>query len=180
MSAKLPFMPPARPRKSREDVVAMLGKAGVIDRVALVGIRGYYHDDHSNNLRGIYDDAIFLVAPEAYVAFNANTDPSIFRRGIAKLKAGLWRYRLGTHGLSRPKSQRYTALVQADKVTVLRDGTGMDSGWFGINIHRGGYGTTSSLGCQTIVPSQWDNFIGLVRQEMGRVGAQTIPYLLTE
>lgn len=182
MPARIPFMPATRPKRGRESIES-LARTVARERgesVFLVGIRGYYHDNHGNNQRGIYDDAIFLVSPEAFVSFNANVDPSVFRRGIAKLKDGVWRYKLGTHGLSRPKAQRYQALVQADKVTVIRDGTGPDAGWFGINIHRGGYGTTSSLGCQTIVPSQWEQFIGLVRQEMARAGQKLITYILTE
>lgn len=180
---KLPFQPAARPRQSRADIETRARTGGINLRhtpVCLVGIRGYYHDDHADNERGKYDDMIALLSPQAFVTFNANVDPTVFRHGIAKLKAGLWLYKLGIHGLNRPKSQQYTALVQADKVTVIRDGKGPDTGWFGINIHRGGYGTTSSLGCQTIVPSQWENFIGLVRQELARAGQKTIPYLLTE
>ena len=49
-----------------------------------------------------------------------------------------------------------------------------------INIHRGGYNTTSSLGCQTIHPSQWEAFIALAYLEMDRAGQKTIPYLLVE
>jgi lysozyme len=49
-----------------------------------------------------------------------------------------------------------------------------------INIHRGGYRTTSSEGCQTIYPSQWDGFINLVYSEMSRYNQKTIPYLLVE
>ena len=148
--------------------------------VYLVGIRGYYHYNHADNQRGIYDDAIFLVSPDLFVPFNANTDPSVFRRGIAKLSTGLWEYKLGTHGLSKPKARQYQALVQAEPVTVIRDGSGPDTGWFGINIHRGGFSGTSSLGCQTIPPAQWPTFISLVKQELSRHGFQTLPYALTE
>lgn len=179
----LPFLPAARPRKNRGDIEAIAMRAGLspaqLRGAYLVGIRGYYHDDHSANLRGIYDDAIFLVTPDMFVPFNANTDPSVFRKGIAKLRAGIWQYKLGIHGLSRPKAQQYQALVQAAPVTVLRDGGADDSGWFGINIHRGGINSTSSLGCQTIPPAQWPAFIALVSQEMKRFGQKFIPYVLT-
>ncbi|MBK9496972.1 MAG: hypothetical protein IPO08_21175 [Xanthomonadales bacterium] len=178
--AKIPFLPPARPRRSRESIEALARAAGVTAAVYLVGIRGYYHDNHGDNERGLYDDALFLVTPQSFIAFNANVDPSVFRRGIAKLKNGLWSYKVGTHGLSKPKSQQYTALVQAAEVTVIRDGEGPDTGMFGINIHRGGNSGTSSLGCQTIHPSQWEAFIGMVRSESARQNQRIIPYLLTE
>ncbi len=174
--------PPARPRKSA-DAVKALALAGGVDPhkfpLYLVGIRGYYHDDHGDNRRGIYDDALFLISPNLFAAFNANTDPTISREGVAVLEPGLWWYKLGIHGLSRPLSKRYEALVQAAEVTVRRDRTGLDTGEFGINIHRGQPDNTSSLGCQTIVPDQWDNFIGLIRQELKRIGDQhIIPYSL--
>lgn len=176
------ILPAHRPMASRATIATLLSRASVDAPVALVGIRGYYRDTMGapgTNDRGIYDDAIFLLAPNCFAAFNANTDPSVTRTRMAVLTAGLWKYKVGTHGLSRPAAQQYTALVQAGEVTVLRDGTGPDTGHFGINIHRGGRGTTSSRGCQTVWPDQWPAFIALVRSELKRAGQTVIPYLLT-
>src|SRR5262245_48185267 len=137
---------------------------GVVEFLALGVIIETLWAGAGENDRGIYDDALFIVSPETFVAFNANVDPSVFRRGIAALEAGGVRYKLGIHGLSRPAAQCYKALVQAGPVTVRRDETGNDTGWFGINIHRGGVSGTSSLGCQTIVPDQWPTFIAPVER----------------
>lgn len=151
--------------------------------VVLVGVRGYYRDTMGKagvNDRGIYDDAIFLISPDSFNSFNANCDPGAFARGIANLRPGTWFYKIGIHGLSKPKAQQYKALVQAADVTVLRDGKGEDTGRFGINIHRGGVSKVSSLGCQTIVPTQWQHFIAAVETEMKKHGQKIIPYVLTE
>jgi len=175
--------PPALPRQAREETLRLVRAAGVTDAVALLGVRGYYRDTMGTpgvNDRGLYDDAIFLVSPEAHVAFTANTDPSVFRPGIASLVPGVWRYKIGTHGLSRPKPQRYPALVQAAPVTVARDGGARETGWFGINIHRGSRHSTSSEGCQTIWPEQWEAFMACVRAELKRAGQPAIPYVLLE
>lgn len=177
------FTPASRPQQDRATTAAQLEVMGVSEPVALLGIRGYYLDtmgERGKNDRGIYDDAIMLVSTEAYVTFNANCDPSIFRPRIASLRPGVWRYRLGTHGLSKPKPRQYTALVQAAPVTVIRDQVGEDTGYFGINIHRGGINSTSSEGCQTIHPYQWDAFIALVRAELKRHERKSLPYALTE
>ncbi len=180
---RLPFLPPSKPRKSAADVAALAKTAGLDDTalrgVYLVGIRGYYQDHHEDNQRGIYDDALFLCSPDLFLPVNANTDPGAYRKGIATLKPGIWKYQLGTHGLSKPKDQQYQALVQAGDVTVIRDGTGPDTGKFGINIHRGGITVVSSLGCQTIPPAQWPAFIALVKQELSRHAQKVIPYVLT-
>jgi len=65
-------------------------------------------------------------------------------------------------------------------VKVARDGQlGTDEGLFGINIHRGGENTTSSEGCQTLPPNQWDSFRALVVGELHRAGQSRFPYLLT-
>ena len=130
---------------------------------------------------GVYDDAIILVTPTAYATFNANTDPSRELPGIATLKCGVWKYVRGVHGLSHPAGpRRYPALVQAAPVTVTRDGGKEDTGMFGINIHHGSFGSTSSEGCQTIYPDQWDEFFGLVCAEMEKHGRRIIPYVLTQ
>ena len=178
------MLPPSRPQQAKSKTQALLTKARVDDAVALVGIRGYYRDsmgEVGKNDRGIYDDALFLVSPNAYATFNANTDPSIRRAGIAVLKPGVHRYRKGKHGLSKPGGG-YPALRPAnpdESLPVTRDGQG-DSMGIAINIHRGGYNSTSSEGCQTIYPSQWESFISLVYSEMDRAGQKTIPYLLVE
>lgn len=146
--------------------------------LVLVGIRGL--NPEVPNQRSLYDDAIFLMSPSLFVQFKANVDPSVFRPGIATLKSGCWEYQVGTHGLSKPPSLRYEALVQAGKVTVKRDDKGDDTGYFGINIHRGGYNSTSSEGCQTIYPTLWDPFMGLLKSEVVRLKQTKIPYVLED
>lgn len=177
-------VPKARPRLSRDAVADLLRKSGVKSGAALLGERGYYKNtlgDPGRNDRGIYDDAIFLLSDNAFASFNANTDPSVSRPGIAVLQPGLWRYRLGTHHPALPANdpRRYQALIQADDVTILRDGAKHpESGDFGIHIHHGAFNTTSSLGCQTIYPDQWTAFIEMVKTELRRAGQIILPYLL--
>ncbi|HEV2840304.1 MAG TPA: hypothetical protein VGW39_03180 [Chthoniobacterales bacterium] len=191
--------PASRPQLSRADLAAKLAPFG-LDRtkhpLIVVGIRGYYRDTMGApgvNDRGIYDDAIFIDAGENFVAFNGNTDPSKFRpgegfseatKGIASLDPGAWL----VHRFDKHKGE-YLALCQrAGKVTVTRDGKKenyKDTGEFGINIHRGSFNGTSSLGCQTIHPDQWEGFIGLAvdlaRRFHGEKWKQVvIPYVLME
>lgn len=183
----MPIVPPKRPLQPANKTIAALRAGGVpaSEKVALLGVRGYYRDDmgvRGRNDRGIYDDAMFLVTPSAYVAFNANTDPSVYRQSIAVLKPGLYRYRKGKHGISGPNP--YDALRQASNVTVIRDGEGektdSPNNRFWINIHKGSTTKTSSLGCQTIFPDQWPGFIGMVYSEMNRYAVPLVPYLLIE
>ena len=172
--------PNSRPKITREEVQDILKQSSLDGyQVVLVGKPGYYLSmgKPGVNDRGVYDDGIFLISPTAFVTFNANVDPSIFRSRIANLKSGTWLYKIGIHGLSKPKDKQYKALVQAGPVTVSRDGQGPDTGWFGINIHRGARNSTSSLGCQTIPPDQWPEFISLVESEMKRHNQKVIPYV---
>lgn len=175
----LDFIPPTRPTEQLGYLLNIGSQAGLdIQKESfLVGIRGYYNRDA--NQRGIYDDAIFLVTPTKVYGFNANTDPAMFRRSIATLVPGVWKYCIGIHGLSKPKFLQYRALVQAATVTVTRDQLGgIFSGFFGINIHRGGYNTVSSEGCQTIHPKQWPEFIDLMEKLLKN--GKTITYILKE
>lgn len=177
-------VPNTRPQQDRKATEKLLLKEGVTDKVALVGIRGYYGSmgPTKENDRGLYDDCIILISPSAYATFNANTDPSIFRPKIATLRPGLHIYKKGKHGISRPGGG-YPALRPANKdeaLPVFRDGVQKPWDGVAINIHKGGYNSTSSEGCQTIYPDQWDAFINLVYSEMDRYGQKTIPYLLVE
>jgi len=132
------------------------------------------------NDRGIYDDALFIVTPNHFTAWNGNTDPSAWRSGIATLVPGVHLYRMGNHGISRPGGG-YPAFRPAtpnEELPVSRDGVINPRPGIAINIHRGGRNTTSSEGCQTIPPSQWDAFYAALSGQMKTHKLQTFPYLL--
>ncbi|MGE0675126.1 MAG: hypothetical protein AB7O64_18950 [Methylibium sp.] len=167
-----------RPRISRAELETLLQPMRV-DTVkyplVVVGLRGWFAAQGASNARGVYDDALCVYAPslDLCAAFNGNTDPSVVRpgsgtgagKGMAVLNPGLWPvYRFDVHGGTQSS---YEALCQrAGPVTVTRDGTPpyADSGHFGINIHRGGNYVTSSLGCQTVPPTQWGEFYATARE----------------
>ena len=192
------LIPKTRPKLSRSALLAAIDRFE-LDRqkhpIVIVGVRGYYRDTMGKpgvNDRALYDDAIFIDAPEAFGSFNANTVPTQYRagrgtregeKGMATLKPGLWlAHRIGKH------KKQYPALIQTGgPVTVSRDGTPPydHTGYHGINIHCGGSRTTSSLGCQTLPPAQWTAFISCVVDQSRRCfGAKwnqtTIPYILLE
>lgn len=176
------LVPGTTPRYSRADVQSILQTYLEYDpkEVCILAIEGYYADTMGipgHNDIGVYDDAIFIVGPDCFISFNANTDPSRRKQRMADLNAGVWLYKLGIHGLSKPEAKQYKALVQAAPVTVTRWLQGEDTGFFGINIHRGSYTGTSSLGCQTIWPDQWQSFISTVELQMKKLGQKTIKYL---
>lgn len=182
--------PKSTPKIALNEVEKLLAKHKITDAVVCGGIRGYYKDTmgiKGKNDRGIYDDCIWLKTPDLFMTFNGNTDPSKVRKGrgkgsskgMALLKPDLYRcHIIGIH------NGKYTALVQRKgAVTVIRDGIDgdyEDTGYFGINIHRGGYGTTSSLGCQTIYPDQWKSFIETVKAACAKYKQTIVPYLLVE
>lgn len=167
-------------------------------KLTIVGIRGFFPSigPTGKNDRNVYDDAIILRVPSlsTCVAFNGNTDPTRIHKGygtneqtkgMAVLNTGLWPvYRFDKHNGSQP----HEAICQRDgKVTVTRDGDPPypDTGHFGINIHRGGYTKTSSLGCQTIPPEQWNEFYdkasGAAKKLWGDAWKkETIAYVLLE
>jgi len=192
------IVPGSKPRLSAEELNARIAPFGV-DRsrypLIVVGIRGYYKDTMGApgvNDRGIYDDAIFIDSPSGTIAFNGNTDPTSYRKGhgtagktngMASLMPGAWY----VHKFAKHKGQ-YLALCQrAGSVTVMRDGDPpyQDIGDFGINIHGGGRNSTSSAGCQTIHPDQWDSFISTAVDQAKRYfGSEwqktVISYILVE
>lgn len=194
------MLPGNKPQLKREDAVNFLAELKSSYPINLVGVRGYFEKtmgDPSKNDRGMYDDAMFIVSPDHFSPWNANTDPSRYQPGIAVLKANAKRnpdgsisvlrpepylYKVGLHGVSGPAP--YEAFRQYGRVTVIRDGKGEETDTeknpFFIDIHRGGYTTTSSLGCQTIHPDQWHEFFKTGKTEMKKLGQIIIPYWLVE
>jgi len=186
------ILPPGRPRLERAAALAMLAPLNIDPRfpVRVFGIRGYYDKTlgRPGNDRGLYDDAMGLIAPGFFAMFNGNTDPAAWRKGqgfgalkgMASLKPGLYyAHRLGIHRAGTKGAHR--ALIQtAGQVTVIRDGDPPypDTGYFGINIHRGGVGRTNSLGCQTLPPTQWPEFFGHVERLLRQHGQTVVPYAL--
>lgn len=179
--------PLSRPKEVKSHLEARLKNAGIEikDSIFLVGVRGYYKESMGNpttNDVGIYDDAIFIVEPTKSTSFNANTDPSKYTPGIAKLVPGVHEYKKGNHGISKPGGG-YPALRPAnakEALPVTRTGKEGVFDGIAINIHKGGYNTTSSAGCQTIYPDQWKEFIDKVYKLMDEYKQKKISYVLLD
>jgi len=183
------IIPDNKPLQTREWLEEILGQENrdklKLFSVYLVGVRGYFLNTFGStkNQIGIYDDALFVVSPTAFVAFNFNTDPVRIKKGkgtgeckgMAHLKEGMWFYQKGIH-------RGYQAFIQYKEVTVVRDGTPNyeDTGFFGINIHKGGTNTTSSIGCQTVYPMQWDSMKTMTYELLSRYKQKYFPYVLLE
>lgn len=188
--------PQERPNITRADAEAAARAHGVTDTVFVLGFRGYYLNSMGKvgeNDRALYDDAVAVVGPGIFATFNFNTDPGAYREGMACLEPGVHVYQPGPHPMAAPN---YPAFRQAREVVVRRDqtaefkagvqhpkygyclGEGRWRGLFGINIHRGGNTRTSSLGCQTVPPDQWDEFHKTVHAALTAAGARTFKYIM--
>lgn len=176
--------PKGRPLYARDQAKLLLADFNLgKEPIIILGFRGYFRDTlgvKGKNDRGIYDDAVIITSDSCHATYNANTDPSIYKTGIASLVPGKYLYKIGIHGLSKPKDQQYEALVQAGPVIVARDDGKTEEGWFGINIHKGYNTTTGSAGCQTIAPDQWAAFIETIKQQLSFYKKKVVTYLLLD
>jgi hypothetical protein len=166
---------------TRQQVEKILAAKGVDARkypFRMLAIRGW----DGKNDRGTYDDLLCCISPDTFETLPFNVDASSFRKGsgvgsgkgMASLKPGTWLYQKGLH-------RGYEAFRQYEKVTVIRDGLKgnyEDTGWFGINIHRGGTNTTSSLGCQTTPNNLWDGFKKRNYAILSKLEQKVFPYTL--
>jgi lysozyme len=176
-----------RPKLTKEEALQMIKDRGVIftEPVKILAVRGYYKDtmgERGVNDQGIYDDAIFLIAPNYFQAFNANTDPSKRTPGVAKLMAGLHYFVKGKHGISRPGGgyPAFRPATSDESLPVTREGKeGVFKG-IAINLHSGGEIYTNSAGCQTIYKGQWFEFQTTAYKLMDKEGQRVLPYLLIE
>ena len=189
------IIPPSKPQEKRRDTIARI-PLDVLQKyhVILVGVRGYYRDsmgDVGKNDRSIYDDAMFVVVNHTlpvgaagdiiesgeFLSFNANTDPSISDKAkpdVAVLCPGVHLYCKGHH---KKIAKAFRPATKDEALPVTR--SGKKSVGIAINIHPGGLNGTSSLGCQTIPPAQWESFRSTVYMLMDRYNQTVIPYVLT-
>lgn len=173
--------PKSRPQATHSAILQHLEKAGLDirkEKVVIVGVRGYYKrtmGDPFKNDRNLYDDAIFIVTEQSLAAFNANADPSVFRKGIATLQPGVY-------DVVKWKHRGKYAALQIVKDVLKRDGQpGTSTGRRGINFHYGGnMSTTGSEGCQTFPPAQYWQFQGLVYELMDTHKKTSVKYVLVE
>jgi lysozyme len=123
-----------------------------------------------------------LFYPGGYETFNGNTDPSRFKPEVATLIPGLHFFKKGKHGITTHADGGYDAFRPAtpdESLPVWRDGEGnkVFKG-IAINLHKGGYTTTSSEGCQTVHPDQWPEFQPKVYSLMTANNQDVLPYAL--
>lgn len=174
-------------------------------KVKVVAVRDYKKVDGSNKV-GAYDDAIFVLAPGVNRFFKSNSDPSRLgwnpgvNKPFAQLSIGLHYFIKGYH------KGRYPAFRQPDKsiqsqVKILENsglkksdadfkvirsyGNGdsrnyTETGYYAINIHKGTDYGTSSWGCQTLTPSDWEVFKKLTYDEMIKYKQLVLPYNLIQ
>lgn len=188
------LIPSSRPRQTRIEtmrqvdsvIASCVGESAsynteVWPEVFVLARRGYYRDTmgvRGKNDRAIYDDAFFVVSPTVYRPFNGNVDPSPkHRKHVASVIAPqvLW-FIPGTHWGKIP----HKAFRQYSKFHVMRDDEGKDFGMFGINNHRGGRTGTSSLGCLTVPPAQWDEYRDLINAQLKLYAQKTFPMFLLD
>lgn len=81
------------PTFSREDAEKIGRSRGCQDKVMWIGFRS------ATSTYGEYDDMLALLTPDSYTEFKANTLPSKWENGIAKLMPGDYLYEQGLHGV---------------------------------------------------------------------------------
>lgn len=177
-----------RPNLTKTDALKKIAAAGigVFSGIFVLAIRGYFKDTMGQpgvNDINIYDDAMFIIGPNLFKSYNGNTDPSKHKPGIATLVAPQVVYfKPGMHGISGPAPDM--AFRQDSNVTVAREGeahiTDSPKNRFWIDLHRGGYSTTSSLGCQTVHPDQWVEFRETGFTALHELNQSRMPYILIE
>lgn len=191
------IVPAQRPAVERATAVAWALEQGCTDDFFVLGRGGYFRRSMGTDAqgRGVYDDAIVVVTPSVFLAFNGNVNPCRGEIGMASLQDGIWPMKRVTH---HPNTARaYPCWGQAGEVIVRRDGTetvekgfkhpkygeclggGLWKGDFAIQLHSGFLYETGSEACQTVYRPQWAECDNAILAEMTARHLETFPYVLT-
>jgi hypothetical protein len=153
---------------TQSQVLALCGPVN-LEIVNVIGVRGYRYTNSKDNKRGIYDDALFIVAPGHFSSYRANVDPSIHRAGIATLAPGVYDFKPGKRNTGPSAgSLVFRPTTPNEALPVTRDGSPAIVKGFSILFHPGPENGTGSDGCQTIPKVDWSlfsaNVVGLLKR----------------
>lgn len=188
-------IPPAKPKATVEKVLSVAGEAwrrangnAPLPAVFVLAVRSYYSRTiapEGNNLNA-YDDAFFIVTPAGVTPWNGNTDPGRYGfnnsagKYMARLMPGCWWFRSLIH---RGKYQAFGQgenLVTVERVKQDGNVARTETGCFGINLHLGGVNGTSSEGCCTLPPEQWEDFRKRLNQALALAKLKRFAFVLVD
>lgn len=194
------------PTFTREQALSFLQQRGITEKIVWLGYRsagshyGQYDDTIALLTPDQYIEYKANTLPSIWQPGVATLVPGVYRykkglHGIHHLGTGpadkailVWLN--GNVGKDYPagsdKILPYWAFRQAGPVTLQRDGqTGTETitdpnspKWPWIDLHRGGWNGTSSLGCQTFFPDHWPQARAAGYQAMDRYDQDHILYSL--
>jgi hypothetical protein len=148
----------------------VLARLGVVAAVAVLAIRGA---DGSDNI-GVYDDDVIGITPTGIQTYQGNTNPSRRRDGVAELVPGVWSMVPGVHGITTGRPRPAFRQAPDASFTVRRHNrSGLFRGYFAINLHDGGWNSTSSLGCITLPPDEFKRLVGQLYPALGWTAAKS-------
>lgn len=195
-----------KPKASKELVVKLATeewariRGGKMPEYYAFAVRGYRATTMGptpGNDPGIWDDAMFFVGPDIFLAEDANTDPSRYGwnahadKPMAVLDPGIWPFRRGPHKGHSPALRQMTEeeaetfkASNGGRFSVTRTYAPGDkrnykeAGYFAINVHPGGINGTSSEGCQTLPRDRSDQFLQKVWDLTRAAKQDVIEYIL--
>ena len=183
-------MIPNRPKITQEETARIVEKhfGAVPPPLLLIAIRGYFLNSvgkRGENDYNVWDDAVLVTENgQLQRAFNANTDPSKIKSGLAMLNEGLYYFYKGMH---KNRIRAFRAFPEGVKLPCKRQdalGNWHSSVCSAINIHDGGERDTWSAGCQTVINThqnaQFIEMRDLVYGIMDRLRLLHFPYLLID
>lgn len=154
----------------------------------VLAVRGYFSKTigEVGNDINVYDDAHFIVSPLGISAWNSNVDPTRYGwnakagKYMARLSAGCWKFQSLIH---RGKYQAFGQgdnLVKVDRVRADESVARVETGLFGINDHLGGVNGTSSEGCMTHPPTQWNDYRKKLNEVLALASLKQFDFILVE
>ena len=181
------ILPPARPKRNRELIDAVIRHFHLNPQeLNVVFVRGHYLDSMGTVGKddiNVYDDACFIVAPNLFESYNANTNPSFVRRGsrrLAQLNLGRYQFQQGLH---KNRYKAFRAYPEGVLLDVTREGKPSTAQY--INIHKGSTNHKAtdivwSEGCLTIPDTQYGDFILRTYEAMRLARQKIVEVVLVE